>query len=108
MAGVKTTKRQMGALGEAAECLKVLAHPVRLRFIQLLLSETLTVGELADTCEIPQNVASEHLRLMQRCGFLAGQREGRKVYYEVVETHLSEILACIESRFPDAAKGYQK
>lgn len=104
MAGIKTSTRQFAALTQAAECLKVLAHPVRLRFVQLLLHDTLTVGELAESCQIPQNVASEHLRLMQRCRFLEGRRDGRRVYYEVVEPHLGEILTCIEARFPAAGK----
>ncbi len=98
----KTTKRQLAALSEAAECLKVLAHPVRLRFVQLLLTETLTVGELAEACETPQNVASEHLRLMHRCGFLTSRREGRQVFYSVTEPHLGRIVGCVEERFPAA------
>ncbi len=104
MAGTKTSQRHLEALTEAAECLRVLAHPVRLRFVQLLLSETVNVGELAEACQIPRNVASEHLRLMQRCGFLESRREGRRVYYEIVEPHLGEILACVESRFPAAVE----
>ena len=36
------------------------------------------VGELAEDCGIPDNVASEHLRLMQRCGLFASERQGRR------------------------------
>ncbi len=90
---------------EAAECLKTLAHPVRLRIVQLLLHGRYTVGELAADCEIPDNVGSEHLRLLQRCGFLASEREGRKVYYKIAEPHLQDLMACIEGRFlPCGAK----
>ena len=87
------------AFAQAAECLKTLAHPVRLRMVQLLLDGRYTVGELAEDCEIPDNVASEHLRLMQRCGFFTSEREGRRVYYQVAEPHLANIMDCIESRF---------
>ena len=86
-------------LEEAAECLKTLAHPVRLRMIQLLVAGRYSVGELASDCKIPDNVASEHLRLMQRCGFLSSSREGRHVYYRVVEPHVEQLLKCIERRF---------
>lgn len=89
----------MKALGEAAECLKALAHPVRLRMVQLLLRGRYTVGELARDCRIPDNVASENLRLMQRCGFLASERDGRRVYYRVAEPHLKHIMDCVEGRF---------
>ena len=89
----------LAALQQAAECLKTLAHPVRLKMVQLMLRERYTVGELAEECEVPQNVASEHLRLMQRCGFLGREKEGRRTYYEVIEPHLESIMACVESRF---------
>ncbi|WP_010584851.1 ArsR/SmtB family transcription factor [Schlesneria paludicola] len=91
------------ALEQAAECLKILAHPHRLRMVQMLLRGRFTVGELADACEIPSHMASEHLRLMQRCGFLASAKEGRKAYYKIVESHLAQLMACIEARF-DTAK----
>ncbi|MCO6043259.1 metalloregulator ArsR/SmtB family transcription factor [Aeoliella sp. ICT_H6.2] len=89
----------MGALGQAADCLKTLAHPVRIRMVQLLLHDRYTVGELAEDCGVLENVASEHLRLMQRCGFFTSEREGRRVYYQVAEPHLESILDCIERRF---------
>ena len=87
------------AFADAAECLRTLAHPVRLRMVQLLLHGRYTVGEIAEDCEVPQNVASEHLRLLQRCGFFSSEREGRKVYYQVAEPHLQSLMNCIESRF---------
>jgi DNA-binding transcriptional ArsR family regulator len=86
-------------LRQAAECVKTLAHPHRLRIVQMLLGGRYTVGELAEVCGIPSHMASEHLRLMQRCGFLDVEKEGRCVYYAIVEPHLAGIMACIESRF---------
>jgi DNA-binding transcriptional ArsR family regulator len=86
-------------LAQAAECLKTLAHPHRLRMVQILLQGRYSVGELAKACGIPSHMASEHLRLMQRCGFLVNEKEGRNAYYQIVETHLASIMACIEARF---------
>jgi DNA-binding transcriptional ArsR family regulator len=87
------------SLGQAAECLRALAHPHRLRMIQMLLQAEFPVAALARACEIPPAMASEHLRLMQRCGFLAAERRSRQVFYRVSEPHLASILACIEHRF---------
>lgn len=103
----KSKKKPLGdpqAFAQAAECLRTLAHPVRLRLVQMLLHGRYTVGELAEDSGIPDNVASEHLRLMQRCGFFTSEREGRKVYYQVAEPHLEQIMNCIESRFLSSAK----
>lgn len=87
------------ALGEAAECLRTLAHPHRLRMVQMLLQGDFSVGELAEACGLPSPMASEHLRLMQRCGFLTSEKVGRKVFYRVSEPHLKDILKCVEGRF---------
>lgn len=89
----------LDALAEAAECLRTLAHPHRLRMVQMLLHDRFTVGQLAEACGIASHMASEHLRLMQRCGFLAAEKEGRCVYYTVAEPHLGKILSCVEARF---------
>jgi len=89
-------------LGEAAECLRTIAHPHRLRMIQLMLQGEHTVGELADACGIASHVASEHLMLMRRCGLLGSEQRGRRVYYQVVEEHLADIVKCIERRFGGA------
>ena len=87
------------ALEEAAECLKILAHPHRLRIVQMLLRGRYPVGELAESCGIPSHMASEHLRLMQRCGFLNSEKEGRKAFYGIAEPHLANIMQCVEARF---------
>ena len=91
----------LDALGQAAECLKTLAHPHRLRMLQMLLRGRYTVGELAEACGIPSHMGSEHLRLMQRCGLLTSEKDGRKAYYQIAESHLAGIMACIEARFGD-------
>ncbi|MBI2823106.1 MAG: helix-turn-helix transcriptional regulator [Planctomycetia bacterium] len=103
MATTRTARRlkliDIDSLAQAAECLRVLAHPHRLRIAQMLLHGKYTVGELAEACEIPSHMASEHLRLMRRCGFLGSDRDGRRTYYKVVAPHLESIMACVESRF---------
>ena len=113
MADGKAGKKQsakltsLEALGQAAECLRTLAHPHRLRIVQMLLGGRYTVGELAEACGIPSHMASEHLRLMLRCGFLNVEKDGRCVYYTIAEPLLAPIMACIEDRFggPKQARG---
>jgi DNA-binding transcriptional ArsR family regulator len=86
-------------LRHAAECLRTLAHPMRLRMVQMMLQGEHTVGELAEACEIPSHMASEHLRMMQHCGFLSRRQDGRRTFYQVAEPAVERIMHCIESRF---------
>lgn len=92
---------ELDVLREAAECLRTLGHPVRLRMVQMMLHREYTVGELAEACEIRSHMASEHLRLMQRCRFLECRQEGRRRYYQVAETQLVGLMECIERHFGD-------
>lgn len=98
---ITKTLIDLGGLATAAECLKTLAHPHRLRIVEMLLNDRYTVGELAEKCGIPSNVASGHLRLMQRCGLLVPERDGRNVYYKITEPCLGKFMACIRERFAD-------
>ena len=91
---------KLEALNEAAECLRILAHPNRLQIVQMLLSgNQYSVNEIAEACELAQPTTSDHLRLMQRCGFLSSIRDGRTVYYSISEPHLKDIMNCIQKRF---------
>lgn len=86
-------------LEEAAACLRTLAHPVRLRMVQMLLSGEHTVGELAQACEVSSPVASEHLGLLRDRGLLGNRRDGRRVFYFVTERSLEGLLLCIQARY---------
>ena len=99
MPKLKQRLTDLDALAEAAECLRTLAHPHRLRMVQMLLEGRYTVGELAEACDIPSHMGSEHLRLMQRCGLLTAEKDGRKAYYQIAEPHLANIMECVEARF---------
>ena len=100
MKATDTTKlTDLKNLQQAAECLRTLAHPVRLRMVQMMLQGEFMVGDLAEACSIPSNMASEHLRLMQHCGFLTRRQEGRRMYYQVADPAMRQIMDCIETRF---------
>lgn len=99
MAKVNVSLIGLEELTEAAECLKILAHPHRLRMVEMLLQKRFTVGELADACEISSSIASTHLRLMQRCGLLMPERDGRHVYYRITDPCLRKFMNCIRDRF---------
>lgn len=84
---------------KASECLRTIAHPDRLKMIQLLLKNKLTVGQIARECNMQPHVASEHLRIMKDRQLFESEKKGREVFYTVKEKALSNILKCIENKF---------
>ena len=85
----------MSMLDPAAECLKVLAHPARLRMIEILTQGEFSVNEIAALCQLPPHQACEHLRLLKGHGHLGARRNGRLVYYRIADPRLPQLLQCI-------------
>jgi DNA-binding transcriptional ArsR family regulator len=91
----KTQLLPVPTLSEAAECLKLMAHPVRLRIVEILMSGDYTVGQIAALCGLPHNQTCGHLRLMKGHGFLSGERYGRTVIYRIANPRLPALLQFI-------------
>ncbi|HLF06976.1 MAG TPA: metalloregulator ArsR/SmtB family transcription factor [Thermoplasmata archaeon] len=66
-----------------AELCKVFTNPVRVRILNLLRDDELSVGEIADGLGRSQSSVSKHLSLMRSRGILASRKEGNAVYYRV-------------------------
>ncbi len=86
-------------LKQASERLKCVAHPHRLRIIEILLSGEYTVDTIARLCALTQPATSGHLRLMESKGLLRCERRGRTVYYSVAEPRLAGVLDCIRENY---------
>lgn len=85
----------MEVLERMAAALRVLAHPCRLKMVELLMEQDLTVGELAEALKIPANACSQHLNLMRAHGLLSHRRHGKEVYYQVADPSAANVIRCI-------------
>ncbi len=69
-----------------ARRLRVLGQPLRIRLVDLLeLRGETTVQALADELGATQQNMSKHLGLLRQAGILARRREGRVVWYTLVD-----------------------
>ena len=94
-------------LDEAAEYLKVMAHPARLRIALLLSSGEQPVHEIAESCQLRPSQACEHLRLLKRHGLLDSRRDGRLVYYRIVSQRLPRLLSCMQGTWRESKRQEQ-
>lgn len=79
----------------AADCLKIMAHPVRLRIVNVLMQGEFPVHEIADLCQTTPNQACEHLRLLRGHDLLTSERRGKTVFYKIKSPQLPSLLKCI-------------
>lgn len=76
-----------------AELFRALAHPARIRALEVLVDGECAVGELAGIVGIEASHLSHQLRILRRAGLVASRREGSTVYYSIREPLLVELLA---------------
>ncbi len=85
----------MDLLQRASEGLRVLAHPQRLKLVELLLTKPHSVGELAEVTDMAPAAVSQHLNHMRAHGLVTNRREGRRVFYEVTSPQPITLIECI-------------
>lgn len=82
-------------LARAAETIKLLGHPERLKIVEILESGEATVSEIQAELDLPQAIVSQHLAKLRGLGIVAAERDGVHVYYRVMEPKVRHILECI-------------
>jgi len=96
MSCIRQGKLKPETLERAAEMLKMLAHPQRLRIIEILEREQeVPVHALIKETGFPQAVVSQHLNQMRRSGLLANERRGKEMWYSITDPRALSILNCI-------------
>ncbi|MBN1650932.1 MAG: helix-turn-helix transcriptional regulator [Bacteroidales bacterium] len=80
----------------AASKLRSIAHPMRIAIIDMLDdNRRLSVTEIYKALNIEQAAASHHLNILKNNKVLISKREGKKIYYSLKSTTLTEIIQCI-------------
>lgn len=76
-----------------AEFLKSLAHPLRIRVLELLSDGEKTVAELIVQTGAEASHLSQQLGILRAAGVLVSRREGSSVHYSVRDPRIFHLLA---------------
>lgn len=86
-------------LARMAKVLKLLAHPYRLKIVDILESEEAApVHALVEALGLSQAVTSNHLKKMLRIGLVQCQRRGKEVWYSLGDRRSLTILNCMRAK----------
>lgn len=83
------------AADHAAEILKALAHPIRLRLLTKLLRQEDYVSRLARELGVSQPVISQQLGVLKSHGLVRSETRDGYAWYSVCEPHLGSVLDCV-------------
>jgi ArsR family transcriptional regulator len=80
-----------------AETLQALAHPARLEILELLRDGEACVCHIQAMLDQRQAYISQHLNILRRAGLVTCRKEGLRVYYQVSDPQISEMLHQVET-----------
>ena len=86
-------------LGRVAQMLRLLAHPHRLKIVEMLeKGGSVPVHRITDGLGLSQGATSQHLNQMRRVGLVDSERKGREVRYRIADGRSVSILNCIRGQ----------
>lgn len=82
---------------KAALILRAINHKLRQQIIKMINEQgKITVTELYVNLRLEQSVASQHLAILRKAGFVKTTRDGKFIYYSVNKTRLEELHKFID------------
>lgn len=72
--------------------LKQLSHPQRLLILCSLVESEKSVGEIEEICGASQSAVSQFLKSMRLEGFIDSRRDGKMIYYRIVDQRIFAII----------------
>jgi ArsR family transcriptional regulator len=86
-------------LEKMAHALGVLAHPLRLRIVEILEDRTeAPVHEITELMGVAQAAASHHLNKMKSAGLIRSERRQKEMWYRIADPDSLTILNCIRKK----------
>ena len=83
----------------AADLLKALAHPERLRVLCQLVEGEKGVGELLAHSQLGQSAFSQQLSVLKRQGLIRSRKVSQQIYYSLVSEAAADVLAALKTHF---------
>ena len=75
-----------------AELFKAIAHPARIRALEILADGPRSVGDLQPDVGLEPSHLSQQLAVLRRAGLVAARKEGNSVIYSIKDPALTDLL----------------
>jgi DNA-binding transcriptional ArsR family regulator len=83
---------------KASLILRAINHKLRQQILKLIDEQgRITVTEIYVKLRLEQSVASQHLAILRKAGFVRTERDGKFIYYAVNPARLEELNKFVES-----------
>lgn len=98
-------ERMAARAEEAADLLKALSNPQRLRVMCLLVEGERTVGEINAEVDLSQSALSQHLAVLREGGLVQTRKEAQSVYYSVADGPVHQLIQTLHDIYCPTLEG---
>jgi len=75
-----------------AELFRAFSDTRRVRIISLIVEQELNVSVLAELVGVSESAVSHHMRGLRQMKIVRTRRDGKEVYYSVIDPHIIELF----------------
>jgi len=75
-----------------AQFFKALAHPIRIRILEILVQREASVQDLQKALSLDQPIVSQQLARLRSTGIVVTRRDGTTTFYDVADSEMADLL----------------
>jgi len=84
---------------QAAQAIKAVAHPLRLKILCVLGDREVSVQDIVELVGTSQSNISQHLAILRDKGVLATRKDANRVYYRIGDPRTIKLVAMMRDVF---------
>lgn len=86
-------------ISTAAHCLKAMSHPLRLKILCVLGSDSICVQDIVDQVGTSQSNISQHLAILKEKKILGSKKQANRVYYFIDDDRMLLLIKMMRDVF---------
>lgn len=84
---------------QAAQAIKAIAHPLRLKILCVLGDQEISVQDIVEQVGTSQSNISQHLAILRDKGVLATRKDANRVYYRIGDPRTLKLIGMMRDVF---------
>lgn len=84
---------------QAAEAMKAIAHPLRLKILCVLGDQEVSVQDIVDQVGTSQSNISQHLAILREKNVLATRKDANRVFYRISDLRTIKLVGMMREVF---------
>jgi DNA-binding transcriptional ArsR family regulator len=84
---------------QAAQAMKAISHPLRLKILCILSSGEINVQEIVEACGTSQSNISQHLSVLKSKKILKSRKDANRVLYRIADDRILSLVSMTRQVF---------